>query len=284
MISSLVSRSHLLFVYLLFFEEHAYVTFDLKDFRFRSGDTREHLQSRSAGIVLVHRHGARRGQFFNRVLVAYSEDAVAAFQVGTRVDHIFLLPVIALASGLVTLVGMFYGAKRRDLVRRVIGYAMLQSVAIAFVLGALFFVLAPWFMNVFTNSVVIADTGVGYLRIGVFAYPFIAVIMLTGRALQGMGQGTPVLMLSFLRIVLISGPLAYVFRVRDGQAGRVGVGRDRDWRGDHRCDRRSFGFGARWRRATPSGFEWELPHYDPETASCPKTQTNLRSARRDVSD
>ena len=106
---------------------------------------------------------------------------------------------------------MFYGAKRRDLVRRVIGYAMLQSVAIAFVLGALFFVLAPWFMNVFTNSVVIADTGVGYLRIGVFAYPFIAVIMLTGRALQGMGQGTPVLMLSFLRIVLISGPLAYVF-------------------------------------------------------------------------
>ena len=66
-------------------------------------------------------------------------------------------------------------------------------------------------MNVFTNSVVIADTGVGYLRIGVFAYPFIAVIMLTGRALQGMGQGTPVLMLSFLRIVLISGPLAYVF-------------------------------------------------------------------------
>ena len=151
------------------------------------------------------------GAVFNRVLVAYSEDAVAAFQVGTRVDHIFLLPVIALASGLVTLVGMFYGAKRRDLVRRVIGYAMLQSVAIAFVLGALFFVLAPWFMNVFTNSVVIADTGVGYLRIGVFAYPFIAVIMLTGRALQGMGQGTPVLMLSFLRIVLISGPLAYVF-------------------------------------------------------------------------
>ena len=28
----------------------------------------------------------------------------------------------------------------------------------------------------------------------------------------------------------------------------------------------------------------ELPHYDPETASCPKTQTNLRSARRDVSN
>ena len=198
------------FVYLLFFEEHAYVTFDLKDFRFDPAILASIFKvgaPASFSFIVM----ALGGAVFNRVLVAYSEDAVAAFQVGTRVDHIFLLPVIALASGLVTLVGMFYGAKRRDLVRRVIGYAMLQSVAIAFVLGALFFVLAPWFMNVFTDSVVIADTGVGYLRIGVFAYPFIAVIMLTGRALQGMGQGTPVLMLSLLRIVLISGPLAYVF-------------------------------------------------------------------------
>ena len=151
------------------------------------------------------------GAVFNRVLVEYSDNTVAAFQVGTRIDHIFLLPVIALAAGLVTLVGMFYGANRRDLVRGVIAYAMTRAVLIALVLGTLFYVLAPQFLGVFTDSAAIADTGVGYLRIGVFAYPFIAVIMLTGRALQGMGQGTPVLVLSLLRVVLISGPLAYVF-------------------------------------------------------------------------
>ena len=66
-------------------------------------------------------------------------------------------------------------------------------------------------MSVFTDNATIGDTGVGYLRIGVFAYPFIAIVMLTGRALQGMGQGTPVLILSLLRVVLISGPLAYIF-------------------------------------------------------------------------
>ena len=40
----------------------------------------------------------------------YSEVAVAAFQVGTRIDHIFLLPVIAMAAGIMTLVGMFPAA------------------------------------------------------------------------------------------------------------------------------------------------------------------------------
>ncbi len=198
------------FVYLLFFKEHAYVTFDLKDFRFSPSILRS-IFSVGAPASFSFVVMALGGAVFNRVLVEYSEDTVAAFQVGTRIDHIFLLPVIALAAGLVTLVGMFYGANRRDLVGGVIAYAMSRAVLIAFALGTLFYVLAPQFMGVFTDSVTIADTGVGYLRIGVFAYPFIAIVMLTGRALQGMGQGTPVLVLSLLRVVLISGPLAYVF-------------------------------------------------------------------------
>ena len=198
------------FVYLLFFKEHSYVTFDLKDFRFSPTILRS-IFSVGAPASFSFVVMALGGAVFNRVLVEYSEDTVAAFQVGTRIDHIFLLPVIALAAGLMTLVGMFYGANRRDLIRGVIAYAMSRAVLIAFSLGTLFYVLAPQFMGVFTDNATISDTGVGYLRIGVFAYPFIAIVMLTGRALQGMGQGTPVLVLSLLRVVLISGPLAYIF-------------------------------------------------------------------------
>lgn len=197
------------FVY-LFFREHAYVTFELSDFRFDPSILVSIFKigaPASFSFVVM----ALGGAVFNRLLVVYSEDAVAAFQVGQRIDHIFMLPVIALAVGLVTLVGMFYGAERRDLVRGIIAYAMSQSIVIALVVGTTFFVLARPIMAVFTDSPAIAEIGVTYLRIGVFAYPFIAIVMLTGRALQGMGQGTPVLVLSLLRVVLISGPLAYVF-------------------------------------------------------------------------
>ena len=70
---------------------------------------------------------------------------------------------------------------------------------------------APQVLSVFTDNPVIAEIGVGYLRISVFSYPFIAIVMLVGRALQGAGFGSPVLVLSLMRVVLISGPLGYFF-------------------------------------------------------------------------
>lgn len=198
------------FVYLLFFEEHAYVTFELEDFRFDPSILSSIFKvgaPASFSFVVM----ALGGALFNRLLIFYSEDAVAAFQVGARIDHVFMLPVIALSAGLVTLVGMFYGAERRDLVRDVIGYAMARSIVIALVVGATFYVMAPHLIGLFTDSPAIGELGVGYLRIAVFTYPFLAIVMLTGRALQGMGHGSPVFVLSLLRVVLISGPLAYVF-------------------------------------------------------------------------
>ena len=198
------------FVYLLFFKEHSYVTFDLRNFRFDSKILSSIFSvglPASFSFIIM----AVGGAVFNRLLVEYSPEAVASYQVGSRLDHVFMLPVIAMSAGLVTLVGMFYGAGRRDLSRGIVAYAMSRSILLAFVVGTFFFVAAPTLFGAFTDSSVIAEIGTGYLRISVFAYPFIAVVMLTGRALQGMGLGAPVLVLSLLRVVLISGPLAYVF-------------------------------------------------------------------------
>ena len=198
------------FVYLLFFREHTYVTFDLADFRYE----REILTSifrvgapASFSFVVM----ATGGAFYNRLLVEYSEDTVAAFQVGTRIDHIFLLPVIATAAGIMTLVGMFQGAKRYDLTRGIVGYAISRSLVLSAVMGTLFYAGAPVMLGWFSDSPTIVAAGVGYLRVSVFSYPFVVVVMLTGRILQGMGQGSPVLILSVLRVVLLSGPFAYAF-------------------------------------------------------------------------
>ena len=64
------------------------------------------------------------GAVFNRILVEYSPDVVAAYQVGGRLDHVVLLPMISISTALVTLVAMFRGAQRLDLVRDVVRYAM----------------------------------------------------------------------------------------------------------------------------------------------------------------
>ena len=113
------------FVYLLFFKEHAYVTFDLKDFR-PSGAILGEIFNVGAPASFSFIVMAVGGMVFNRILIGFSEETVAAYQVGARIDHIFMLPVIALSAGLVTLVGMYHGAKRKDLVR---GSSVMRCVA-----------------------------------------------------------------------------------------------------------------------------------------------------------
>jgi putative MATE family efflux protein len=199
-----------IFVYLLFFREHAYIRFDVTNLRPRAGILGEifHVGAPASISFLVLALGAA---VFNRILVGYSESTVAAYQVGSRVDHVFMLPVIAMSISLVTLVGMFHGAKRGDLVRGVVSYALTRSVGVSVLLGVAFFVLAPRIAAAFSESPEVTDAGVSYLRYAVFSYPSIAVVLLAGRVLQGMGRGSPVLWLSLLRVVLLSAPAAYVF-------------------------------------------------------------------------
>jgi Na+-driven multidrug efflux pump len=151
------------------------------------------------------------GSLFNRILVTFSGEAVAAFQVGLRLNQLFVLPLMAIAGALVTLVGMFSGAKRFDLVRQVVRYAMSRSLVTAVAVGAIFYFAAPQMMGLFSDDPDIVAIGTGMLRVIVFSYPLVAVAILTGRILQGMGYGIPIMVISALRLLLIAGPLAWVF-------------------------------------------------------------------------
>ena len=149
------------------------------------------------------------GGLFNRILVEYSPDVVAAYQVGGRLDHVVLLPMISISTALVTLVAMFRGAQRLDLVRDVVSYAMRWSIAIGAVTALLFFALAPEMVRGFSDEPGIVAAGTTYLRIIAWGYPFTAISMLAGRILQGLGIGTPVLVLTVMRILLIAAPLSW---------------------------------------------------------------------------
>jgi Na+-driven multidrug efflux pump len=149
------------------------------------------------------------GAVFNRILVTFSPAVVAAYQVGGRLDHIVLLPMISISTALVTLVAMSRGAQRFDLVRDVVRYGITWSVVIGIVTAFLFFALAPWMVRGFSSDARILAAGTTYLRIIAWGYPFTAISMLAGRILQGLGIGTPVLLLTVMRLLLIAVPLSW---------------------------------------------------------------------------
>ena len=200
----------LVFIYIMLIKKRSYISFVWKDFSFSS-----HILGKifkigipaSFSMVIMSIGGGA----FNRILISFSSDAVAGYQAGMRIDHIFVMPAISIATSLVTLVGMFYGAGRLDLIRRVAYYGLTRSAFIGVVLGTLFFIFAPSLISMFSQDEEIVRIGVQYLRFLVFSYPFISISMTSGRVLQGVGIGMPMLALTFLRVLLISVALAYMF-------------------------------------------------------------------------
>ena len=200
----------LAYVYLLFFKDHAYVTFDLADFKFHGAILRRIFEiglPSSFGFLVM----ASSGAFFNWLLSSFSGQAVAAFQVGRALDQIFLLPTLSISAAVMTLAGMFYGAGRHDLTRSIVAYAMSRAAAIGVVIATLFFVFAPELISIFTQEPEIRRIGTTHLRWAVFAYPFIVVFNVSGKCLQGLGQGLPIAVLSTLRVFAVSAPLSMVF-------------------------------------------------------------------------
>lgn len=200
----------LLFINFFFIRKGAYIQFKFSAFRFSPETLRQIFKvgiPASASMVIM----SAGNMVFNWLLSTFGSEAVAGYGIAGRVDMIYFMPNFALAGSLVTLGGMFYGAKRLDLVRSTWHYTLRQALIIAVVSGFFFYWAAPKVLLLFSRDASIIQYGVQYLRIIVFAFPFISVGIISGRVFQGFGEGLPGLIITSTRILLISAPLSLIF-------------------------------------------------------------------------
>ena len=200
----------LVFIYMLFVKNHTYVRFKLKDFSFSSYIIYDIIK---VGIpVSMSMVVMALGQLvFNRLLVNFSTDAVAAYQIGGRVDMIVFLPIFGIASALTTIVGMFYGADEFEKIKSISLYGIKSSFLITTICSVFLFIFAPSVVKVFTMDTVIQKISIDYLRTMSFLFPFISIGLTIGRILQGLGRGMPSLIITIVRVIGLAGPLAYFF-------------------------------------------------------------------------
>ncbi|MEC8703792.1 MAG: MATE family efflux transporter [Candidatus Neomarinimicrobiota bacterium] len=200
----------LVFIYMLFVKNHTYVRFKLKDFSFSSYIIYDIIK---VGIpVSMSMVVMALGQLvFNRLLVNFSTDAVAAYQIGGRVDMIVFLPIFGIASALTTIVGMFYGADEFEKIKSISLYGIKNSFLITTICSVFLFIFAPSVVKVFTMDTVIQKISIDYLRTISFLFPFISIGLTIGRILQGLGRGMPSLIITIVRVIGLAGPLAYFF-------------------------------------------------------------------------
>ena len=202
-----------IFVHYVFVRKSLYVKIKAKYFKFKKGILFESLAiglpASLAMIVMSLGKGV-----FNYILSLFSSDAVAGYQLASQIENIYIFPVVSVAASAVTLVGMFYGAKRIDLLSKIIKFSISLNVLFGFFIGIILYILAPYIFPLFSDNVEVQTVATMYIQILCFMYPLISIGLTSGRIMQGLGIGIAMLVTSTLRVLVISAPLAYIFVTR----------------------------------------------------------------------
>ena len=198
------------FVYMLFVKQHSYITFRLKDFSFSMDIiwdiVKVGLPASLSMVVMAIGQGV-----FNKILIHFSADTVAAYQIAGRIDMLVFLPIFSVAASMTTLVGMFFGAKEYDALRFTIRYGIVSAFFITVLSSIFIYFFADLAVGLFTDDELIISIAVTFLRLFAFVYPLISIGITTGRVLQGLGKGLPVLIITIVRVLGVSAPLAVFF-------------------------------------------------------------------------
>jgi putative MATE family efflux protein len=148
------------------------------------------------------------GAIMTAIVASYGDHAVAAFGVGSRIESIACLVVLALSMTLPPLISQNFGA---GLMKRV---ETAYKVSVKFVLIWQFLVflvlilVAPYIAKIFTNEAEVADIIVLFMWILPLAYGFQGIIILTNSSFNALHKPMISLVLSVVRLFVCYVPLA----------------------------------------------------------------------------
>ncbi len=209
-IATVIALAFSLVLYVILVRRRSYLKLDFRHFRFSTSLCREILRvGAPAGLMMLIM--SVYVMFLNRFMSHFGTEYVAAFGLATRLESLPGMLIVGLSVSLLTLVGMFTGARRFPMVKWISWYSLRIGVALTSLMGVVFFIAPTLFLRIFTDETGILALGAAYLRIDVLTFPMMAVTMIASRVLQGLGLGLPGLVINLIRIFVVAVPLAYLF-------------------------------------------------------------------------
>jgi putative MATE family efflux protein len=149
--------------------------------------------------------------FINRIVAIFGTEYVAGMGIAWKLENAAVMPTVGLSLASLTLVGLFYGAKRYDLIKSTVYYVLKVSMIFISIIGFIFFIIPKILLRIFTTDPIILGIATTYIRIIVFGFPLMELMWTSNRAMQGMGYGLPGLITNIFRVFIIAIPLAYIF-------------------------------------------------------------------------
>jgi putative MATE family efflux protein len=206
-----------IFLYFIFIKKTTYINFSFKNLTFDFKIWKEifHIGIPTSISMLIMSMG-----LFIMNSIFIQDSHVAAYNLSHRIENFVTLTLVALSSSQVTILSMFYGAKRFDLIKSMVRYTTMWAILISsfFSIIIYFFIedIAPLFLTASSlKEIAMSEkaikTTVDYYKVMIFIYPFIGITMVSTRAMLAIGKAWPTMVITLLRVIVLQCTLTYIF-------------------------------------------------------------------------
>lgn len=130
--------------------------------------------------------------------------SVSALGISMRITQIIWALFKGITTGATVFVAQYYGAGDMCRVKNVIKQTLLSSIIVVVTLQTIVYTQAPRLLLIFDPEPELLSLATEYIRIVAFGLPFLAVMLIVGGVLQGMGNArTPMFITMLMNIVNI---------------------------------------------------------------------------------
>ncbi len=154
------------------------------------------------------------GLFIVSMVNGYGADVTAAFGIGMQVDMLATIPVMSIGMAATSISGQNLGAQKIDRVFQTLRMSVFFGLAVALICTAVLMLFPHYIGAIFLEASAehanVLNLVSGYYAWMAFIFPCFAVIFVIQGILRSAGDTMAVLGLSFVALIVIRVPLAYV--------------------------------------------------------------------------
>jgi Na+-driven multidrug efflux pump len=203
-------------IYWLFFKKNTYVDFKLRHFKFKKDIIFDifkvgfpaSIQQLSMSFTML---------IINIIIlnVALAGDAgITVYTIGWRVVMVAVLPLLGLATAVITVTGAAYGAKNYNKLNTAFLFSVKVGLIIEIIVAIAIFILAPLITLIFTTGQGLPQLRPDietFIKISCLFYPGAALGIASSAMFQGTGKGMYSLIATLLRTITLTPIFAIVF-------------------------------------------------------------------------
>ncbi len=208
--------SAFLLFYWLFLKKNTFLSFSFQGFHFNKSIIKDILAVGFPASLLQLSMAIML--FLMNIIVERisGTNGVAVFSTGWAVATTASMPLLGMATAVVSVTGAAYGAREYKKLDIAHLYALKIGIIIETSIAIVTFIFAPVITLAFTVSsdmALLSNDITSFLRIICIFYPSTAFGMLSSSLFQGVGKGLYSLIVTILRTIILILPLAWIFGV-----------------------------------------------------------------------